>query len=484
MLPELKARAFTISGVEDMTVVQAIRDRIADLPAGVPWDQAKKDLVKNLHPWLDDEESGTKRSEARAELLLRTHGFQAYSAAAERVMDRQRDVFPYCQYKSMEDARVRPTHAALDGVVLPADHEFWLTHTPPWDWGCRCLKIPLSEDDLGDIQASDAGKNPDNRDILDEPAARELSSTRRLVRNGVSYNMTAPAESGKPGSFTWTPGSLRIPIDQLREQYIAKGQSGAETFHGFETMAKGHDLGGGVTLWDWLNGEPLKAQSFPPVAPAGAKQPMLPFHPPAAPPAPAIPAAPVSAALQVTARQPLAGVIRHALDQIDKVHDDGALPATPINGKVKSGSNGTYFSRGGVPDHIGVASSGPWPHLTACHEIGHFLDHQAISARGRWASMTDSAFADWKNAVHASSAYQTLLGHPLRPKVRSYLLDPKELFARSYAQWIAEKSGDAKLLAELDQARTRQIPGVQWSKNDFALISQALDSLFRHKGWL
>jgi SPP1 gp7 family putative phage head morphogenesis protein len=224
----------------------------------VPWDQVKKDLVKNLHPWLDDDESGTIRSEARAELLLRTHGFQAYSATAERVMDRQRDVFPYCQYKSMEDARVRPTHEALDGIVLPADHEFWATHTPPWDWGCRCMKIPLSEDDLGDIQKSDEGKIQDNKDILDEGAARELSATRRLLRNGVMYNVTAPAESGVPGSFSWTPGSLRLPVEELRQQYMAK-PGGGETWHAFETMAKQKMLEGGVSLWDWLCGAKLDA---------------------------------------------------------------------------------------------------------------------------------------------------------------------------------------------------------------------------------
>jgi SPP1 gp7 family putative phage head morphogenesis protein len=259
LLPELKARAFTVTGIEDMTVTQAIRDRLAELPQGRPWDEVKKDLVKDLHPWLDgdddeENENGTLRSEARAELLLRTHGFQAYQASAYNVMDRQRDVFPYWQYHSMEDDRVRPTHAALDGIVLPADHEFWQTHFPPWEWNCRCQVIPISQDDFEDIEKSDEKKAPDHRDILDEPAARELSSTRRLVRNGVAYNVSSPAEKGKEGAFTWDPKNLRIPLDKLRDQYLAKGNTGAQTFQEFEQYARNQKITEHVTLWEWLSG--------------------------------------------------------------------------------------------------------------------------------------------------------------------------------------------------------------------------------------
>ena len=49
------------------------------------------------------------------------------------------------------DDRTRPKHAALNGVTLPADHEFWNTHFCPDDWNCRCiitatLDIPDSYD--------------------------------------------------------------------------------------------------------------------------------------------------------------------------------------------------------------------------------------------------------------------------------------------------------------------------------------------------
>ncbi len=39
---------------------------------------------------------------------------------------------------------VRATHAALHGLVFRADDPFWDRHDPPWEWGCRCFKRPLT----------------------------------------------------------------------------------------------------------------------------------------------------------------------------------------------------------------------------------------------------------------------------------------------------------------------------------------------------
>jgi uncharacterized protein with gpF-like domain len=34
------------------------------------------------------------------------------------------------------DDRTRLAHAALNGMILPADHEFWRDHVPPWGFNC------------------------------------------------------------------------------------------------------------------------------------------------------------------------------------------------------------------------------------------------------------------------------------------------------------------------------------------------------------
>ena len=50
LLPELKARAFTITGIEGASVLQKVRDRIAELPAGADWNAIKADIVNDLSP--------------------------------------------------------------------------------------------------------------------------------------------------------------------------------------------------------------------------------------------------------------------------------------------------------------------------------------------------------------------------------------------------------------------------------------------------
>ena len=138
LLPDLKARAFTVAGVEAADTLQRARDIIAELPRGADWGKQKKKLLGEISPWLVDDDADPETREQqveaaarRAETLMRLHGFQAYAAAEWQVMDRQRDAFPYWMYQTFEDSRVRPAHAALHGLILPTDHPFWKDHYPP-----------------------------------------------------------------------------------------------------------------------------------------------------------------------------------------------------------------------------------------------------------------------------------------------------------------------------------------------------------------
>lgn len=42
------------------------------------------------------------------------------------------------QYRTQHDDKVRPEHAALDGVTLPPSDPFWESYYPPNGWNCRC----------------------------------------------------------------------------------------------------------------------------------------------------------------------------------------------------------------------------------------------------------------------------------------------------------------------------------------------------------
>lgn len=50
----------------------------------------------------------------------------------------RKDVAPFLRYKTAEDERVRPAHAAMDNIVRRVDDPFWGWYYPPNGWSCRC----------------------------------------------------------------------------------------------------------------------------------------------------------------------------------------------------------------------------------------------------------------------------------------------------------------------------------------------------------
>lgn len=93
--------------------------------------------------------------------------------------------------------------------------------------------------------------------------------------------------------------------------------------------------------------------------------------------------------------------------------------------------------------------------------------------------------AAWRQAVKNSDAYKTLLAK--HGEYRDYLLRTKELWARSYAQYVAQRSGNVRLRAQIQDVRAGQTNfwrESQWAEADFAPIASAIDQLFSSLGWI
>ena len=155
--PQLKQRAFTAAGIEQLDALRKLRDAIAKLPEGANWDDVKKDVATQISTFVGGD---MKAAKAQAEHLLRVQGFQAYAVARHQQQMETADIFPYWKYVTVGDNRVRPGHAALDGKVLKASDPWWKTHYPPWDWGCRCIVESLDEEDAEEIGISKSGDMP------------------------------------------------------------------------------------------------------------------------------------------------------------------------------------------------------------------------------------------------------------------------------------------------------------------------------------
>ena len=51
-------------------------------------------------------------------------------------------LFPYWEYKTVGDEKVREEHKKLDGIILPANDPRWRKIFPPNGWKCRCYVVP------------------------------------------------------------------------------------------------------------------------------------------------------------------------------------------------------------------------------------------------------------------------------------------------------------------------------------------------------
>lgn len=259
LLPELRARAFTVTGLKQLDEIARVQDVIADYARGqtatgeaVTWDTAKKKIVAEL-PFLDEADASK-----RATVLLRTHGFQAYAAADYKQAMEDEDTTHF-EYIATEDDHVRASHLALNGLILPKEDPFWKDHFPPWEWGCRCQVESLSQRDVARERALDKKRNPEDRLVMEGAQLEELRHG-RVIRGpqtlpsgrkfkGGSFNVTAPAKTEGEAAFQWHPENFRMDVGMLREKY----QDQPELWQMFEVWARQTKWASTDTVWQWLN---------------------------------------------------------------------------------------------------------------------------------------------------------------------------------------------------------------------------------------
>jgi SPP1 gp7 family putative phage head morphogenesis protein len=233
---------------------------------------------------------------------------------------------------------------------------------------------------------------------------------------------------------------------------------------------------------------------------------------------------------------PKAGKSKTLLDQaladIDKVHgttstlgvsktDPKKRKTTPFAvAHIKGNTRGVLRYKPGIgPSSVTVSSSEKPDQqvATALHELGHLLDmHLAAGYGVRGGYLTSGLNKDKSPAMShlldvlwesdAIKDLRALNDGPKKAKIPSgkpgammsasvpskfvkYLLHRNEQFARAYAQYIAERSGDAALKAKLQnhlkkKGKVAFFMPRQWEDADFAPIADAFDALFKEQGWL
>lgn len=442
---EAHSKSFTVAKAMKLDILQEIRNEVEKIfNEGITYQQFKKDLepeLQRLGWWgkmkaidvpgyspalgIDPGKMIQLGSPRRLKIIYETNQFTAYNAGRFKSQWENRNARPYLEYIQVQRPHKREEHALLHGHVFRINDPIIKKIYPPNGFGCACRMRALSKD--------------------------ELKERRLKVTQGSRIDFK-PAEG-----WDFNPGisSLKINFRKYDKDIAKYAES--------ESAANSKGTAAGK---------------------------------------------PVSDALSTTVRE-LKKILSEALAAIDSIHGDGELPALPVV-KLRKGSalgNFVHYQFNGKPVSIGIYPKGSNPRLTALHEIGHFLDYCGIGVKHNFASANHELLKEWNEAVSNSDAikkirnaiatgeikYQDTFGKSSDQKLFShqrsffeYLNKPWEIFARSYAQYIAYKTNNEGLLKELEEAQSKYTiyQYRQWEREDFNEIEKAFDNLFIKLGWV
>lgn len=157
-------RAFMVAGAFKAQL-------LADLAAAVEQSIASGGTIEEFRKAFDATvaQNGwayTGERNWRTRVIYRTNAATSY--AAGRLAQLRDGGFALWMYKHGGSAEPRPEHLAWDGLVLPSDHPFWATHSPPNDWGCSCRIVGVRDASVArDLGGNPSKQLPDDWDAID-----------------------------------------------------------------------------------------------------------------------------------------------------------------------------------------------------------------------------------------------------------------------------------------------------------------------------
>ncbi len=210
-------RAFMVARVSSMDI---IKDLHTAVEKALTDGETLADFAGRL-----DEIMATRGWEGLApwhmETVFRNNIQTAYSVGRYDQMIGSRKNFPYWEYDAVNDSATRPTHAALDGKIFPADHKFWDTWFPPNGHRCRCSVNPVhkyvAEEDFLTVETEDPTGG------LIEPTD-PVSGVRLPARPLIPD----PGWDENPAKRPWQPDLSKYPeelVDQFKEMEKGRGNS-------------------------------------------------------------------------------------------------------------------------------------------------------------------------------------------------------------------------------------------------------------------
>lgn len=182
-------------------ILQAVHDAIDEGTGFGPFLDMFEDATRR-HGWAAGDDFETAY---RARLAFRAMTAQAYAAGRWTQIQRQKRLRPYLRYVHVDPELTQPgsrhDHAAWHGVILPVDHEWWLTHFPPNGWNCRCYVMSVSERDLARYGWAVSAEAPESATVI------------KFVRGTDGARRPVETPAGIDPGFAFNAGviGLRLP---------------------------------------------------------------------------------------------------------------------------------------------------------------------------------------------------------------------------------------------------------------------------------
>lgn len=205
---EARALAFTVSHVMQMDVLvdmhNAIEKAISEGETLADF-RNRIDEIFETRGWTAPPDF----TPWRLETIFRTNVQTAYTTGRYKQMVAQKGAFPFWEYDAVNDSRTRPSHAALDGKIFPADDPFWDTWYPPNGYNCRCGVNPVSKHEAGDEKIETDDPTGQLIEPVDPVTGEKMPARQLLPDPGWDHN---------PAKQRWQPDLNKYP-PELRAQF-------------------------------------------------------------------------------------------------------------------------------------------------------------------------------------------------------------------------------------------------------------------------
>lgn len=167
-------RAFIVAGAGTADLVEDMfhaMEKGVERGTGLAAFRKEFDAIVLKHGWTGWAGEGSKAGVAwRTQVIYQTNMATSYAAGRWRQLN-DPDLLaerPYWKYVHADGVlHPRPLHVSWNGLVLPHDHPFWLTHFPPNGWGCHCYVVAVSAKEYAKAQAEGRAEPPAGWDQID-----------------------------------------------------------------------------------------------------------------------------------------------------------------------------------------------------------------------------------------------------------------------------------------------------------------------------